>query len=203
MNPPFALKTSDEKEFSFVDSALKQMQDGGILFSILPYSTMVKSEVRMWRKHLLANNSLLSVITFPPDLFYPIGVHTLGIFVKKGIPHPEGQKVFWIRALNDGLLKKKGKRLQNSRARNDLETIRIDLRSFITNPDVRIENIPEFQKAVPIDFKDLQLELVPEAYLDQTKPSSDEIQIGIENLVRETAAFLIRARKENEILNEN
>jgi len=32
MNPPFALKSSDEKEYKFVDHALKQMSDGGILF---------------------------------------------------------------------------------------------------------------------------------------------------------------------------
>jgi type I restriction enzyme M protein len=202
MNPPFALKTSDEKEFRFVDQALKQMQDGGILFSILPYSAMVKSEVRTWRKHLLRNNTLLSVITFATDLFYPIGVHTIGIFVKKGIPHPQDQNVLWTRALNDGLLKKKGKRLPNPRAQNDLETIRNDLKSFIANPGIRVENIPEFQKSIPIDFDDPQLELVPEAYLDQTKPSYEDIQLGMENRVRETAAFLIRSKKELEVLNE-
>lgn len=36
MNPPFALKTSNEKEYKFVNHALSQMQDGGLLFSILP-----------------------------------------------------------------------------------------------------------------------------------------------------------------------
>ncbi len=42
MNPPFALKRSDEKEFKFVDHALKQIQTGGVLFSVLPYGTMVR-----------------------------------------------------------------------------------------------------------------------------------------------------------------
>jgi len=36
MNPPFALKRSDEKEFKFVDHALKQMQTGGYCFQFCP-----------------------------------------------------------------------------------------------------------------------------------------------------------------------
>ena len=126
MNPPFALKRDDEKEYKFVDHALRQMQDGGLLFSVLPYSAMVRPHrYKQWReKSLLANNTLLCVLTFPQDLFYPIGVHTLGIFVKKGIRHPREQKVLWIRAVNDGLLKSKGKRLPNPKAANDYEQIR-------------------------------------------------------------------------------
>jgi len=40
MNPPFALKSSDEKEFKFIQHALEQMDDGGVLFSVLPVSVM-------------------------------------------------------------------------------------------------------------------------------------------------------------------
>jgi len=35
---------------------------------------------------LLEKNTLLGVVTFPEDLFYPIGVLTVGLFIKKGIP---------------------------------------------------------------------------------------------------------------------
>jgi len=42
MNPPFALKRSDEKEFRFVNHTLRQVQHGGLLFSVLPTATMVK-----------------------------------------------------------------------------------------------------------------------------------------------------------------
>ena len=109
MNPPFALRSDDEKEFRFIDRALLQMQDSGLLFSVLPYSAMVKgSEYQQWRNALLTRHTLLSVVTFPPDLFYPVGVHTLGVFIKKGAPHPREQKVLWIRAINDGLGKAEG-----------------------------------------------------------------------------------------------
>ena len=200
MNPPFALKTSDEKEYKFIDVALRQMQDGGILFSVLPYSAMVKpGTYQHWRKNtLLANNTLLCVITFPQDLFYPIGVHTVGVFVKKGITHSSKQNVLWIRALNDGLLKSKGKRLPNPKAKNDYEGIIDTVKAFLTNQSFKVENVDRFQKASPIDFDDPMLELVPENYLDQELPTDDEIRDGIEQVVRDSVAFLIKAKKEDE-----
>lgn len=200
MNPPFALKSSDDKEFKFIDYALKQMQDGGILFSVLPYSCMIKGgNYLSWRKRLIENNTLLSVITFPEDLFYPVGVHTIGIFIKKGVPHPKNQKVLWIRGLNDGYLKKKGKRLENSRANNDYPKIVQIIQSFITNQDIEVKNIPEFQNATKIDYSDDNLELIPEAYLDEHDPSLEKIQEEVEYLVRESVAYLIRTKREGDI----
>jgi type I restriction-modification system DNA methylase subunit len=201
MNPPFALKDSADKEYRFIDHALKQMQDGGTLFCVLPYSVMVKGGgYFQWRKNtLLRNNTLLSVITFPPDLFYPVGVHSVGIFVKKGFPHPQDQNVYWIRAINDGMLKRKGKRLPTAKAENDYPKVRNLLKAFIANPTLEITDKVRFQKACPIDFTDSMLELVPENYLDQEIPTEAEIRSGIEQIVRDTAAFLIQERKENEL----
>ncbi|MYD57043.1 MAG: N-6 DNA methylase, partial [Rhodothermaceae bacterium] len=112
MNPPFALQRSDEKEYLFVQHGLDLLQDGCLLFSVLPISTMFESgEVREWRANqLLKHNTLLSVITFPPELFYPVSVHTLGVVIKKGSEHPKHQQVFWLRAVRDGYVKIKGKR---------------------------------------------------------------------------------------------
>ena len=58
-------------------------------------------------------------------------------------------------------------------------------------------NEPRFQKASPIDFSDNLLELVPENYLDQGPPSKDEIRDGIEQVIRDSVAFLIRSRMED------
>ncbi|MXX11478.1 MAG: N-6 DNA methylase, partial [Nitrospira sp. SB0667_bin_9] len=84
MNPPFALKKGDEKEYRFVQHGLDLLQDGGILFSVLPISTMFESgEVKAWRQNrLLKENSLLAVVTFPPELFYPIAVQRLGVIIR-------------------------------------------------------------------------------------------------------------------------
>lgn len=194
MNPPFALKRSDEKEFKFIDKALAEMQDGGVLFSVLPYSVMVKPGIyQTWRKRsLLANHTLLAVVTFPIDVFYPVGITTVGVFIKKGIPHPKDQKVLWVRALNDGLLKSKGKRLPNPKAINDLATVQDVVKAFIHNPGYRARNIHQFQRAMPVDFTDESLELVPEAYLSQARPSEEEICQGLDTNIRNTLAYLIK-----------
>ncbi|PQJ73611.1 HsdM family class I SAM-dependent methyltransferase [Polaribacter butkevichii] len=202
MNPPFALKDKDEKEYKFIQHALDQMIDGGLLFAIIPLSVLTKSGVsKKWRQNqLLKENTVLSVISLPDKLFYPVGVHTCALIVKKGVPHPENQKVFWAKCNEDGYLTKKGKRLKNDSIENHLEQIEDKLKLFILNSNTKINNIPEFQKSEKIDFKDNLLELVPEAYLDQKIPTKEEIMIGIDELVREAAAFIIRSKNENEII---
>ncbi len=208
MNPPFALKSKDEKEYKFIEHALKQMEDTGILFAIIPVSVMIKSGAyRTWRKEkLLAENTLLSVITLPSNLFNNVGVHTCAIIVKKGIPHDYAKNVLWLRCVNDGYRIKKGKRITDKNVPNDLETCKNLLKLFILSQNQHIPNIPEFQKACPIDKTDKVFELVPEAYLDMKEPNNEEIEDGINLLFRESAAFIIRAEKENEIrgkYNEN
>jgi type I restriction-modification system DNA methylase subunit len=197
MNPPFALKRGSEKEYKFVDQALAQLQDGGILFSVLPYSAMVKPGSYLeWRKNsLLQQNTLLSVVTFPQDVFYPIGVTTVGIFVKKGIPHPKEQNVLWIRAMHDGLLKSKRKRLPNPREPDDLGSVADLLRAFIHNPQHPVGNIEQFQKACPIDLDDKHLELVAEAYLDQANPTLRGVFSSVEVGLRECLAYLIKINR--------
>lgn len=203
MNPPFPKKKSDKKEYLFIEQALKQMQDGGLLFCVLPYPCLVKSGSYLkWRETLLKENTLLSVITFPDDLFYPIGVHTAGLIVKKGIPHPKESPVFWLRAINDGYIKKKGKRVTSDKVPNDLEDTKAKLRDFIKDQTVIVENKLEMQKACSVDSKDSQVELVPEAYIDQKPPTPEEIEAGMDSLVRETVAFIIRSNKEGDFIKE-
>lgn len=200
MNPPFALKSSDEKEFRFIETALRQMQDGGILFSVLPYGAMVKSgEYREWRERLLAAHTLLSVVTFPPDLFYPVGVHSLGIFVRKGTPHPREQRVLWIRAINDGNVKRKGKRLPDAGSLNDFPAITPTIKAFVMNPATHpVAAIMMRQMASPIDFTDPLLELVAENYLDAPPPSDEELRDGIEAVVRDTMSYLVGTKREHQ-----
>jgi len=198
MNPPFAQKSDKNKEYKFIEHSLKQMQDEGILFSILPVSVLIEKSTKQWRKDLLKSNTLLSVLTFPDDLFYPTGTHTLGVFIKKGIPHPKEQKVFWVKIRHDGYLKKKGKRLKNKRATDELEIIKESLKNFIKNQESsKKENIPEFKKICKINFDDSDLELVPESYLDDREPDYGEIIREIETLVKETAGYLLNLEKKN------
>ncbi len=206
MNPPFALKASDEKEYSFVQHALEQMQDGELLFSVLPFSTMIEGGAHKdWRKNkLIAENTLLSVIVFPPELFYPVGVYSLGIIVKKGISHPINQKVLWLRLIRDGFVKKKGKRILSRDEPNYFEKYKDILKKFIKNPNIEVTNECEIGKATPIDFNDFLFELVPEAYIDDSVTSRKEIEDDIDTNIREYVAFLIRFKKETTVMkNEN
>jgi type I restriction enzyme M protein len=197
MNPPFPKKKTKVQEFLFVEYALKQMQDEGLLFSVLPYPCLIKpGKYLEWRKRLLKENTILSVITFPDDLFYPVGVHTAGIIIKKGVPHDKSKDVFWIRAINDGHKKSKGRRLENKKIPNDYEKIMEPLKSFIKNQDVNIPNKKRFYKTCPIDFSDNILELVPEYYLDDDPPTMEKIQSGMDDALRSMAAYMIRHKIE-------
>ena len=194
MNPPFALKEEDTKEYRFVTHALEQMETGGLLFSVLPLSVMNKGgAAKAWRNNMLiAHNTLLAVVTFPVDLFYPIGVHTCGIFVKKGVPHPEDQPLLWIRAINDGYRKIKGKRLLDSTIPNNLEQVLDLMRLFVLNPSTNVQNVPKFMKSDTIDWNDSLLELIPEAYLDEEDPNPQELRPKLEMIFRNAIAHIIK-----------
>lgn len=198
MNPPFALKKGDEKEYKFVEHALKQIEDDGLLFVVLPMSVLLEEETKSWRKDvLLKENTLVSVITFPDDLFYPVGVMTLGMFVRKGTPHDfKKSKVYFARCLQDGFIKKKGVRKESNKVRNILEEIKEELKTFIKNTETNVKNIPEFKKACLINANDDLFELVPEFYLDSKMPSDDEIKKQVAIMVRESLIYNIRNKEE-------
>jgi hypothetical protein len=104
-------------------------------------------------------------------------------------------KVLWIRALNDGLLKSKGKRLPNPKAGNDFAKIKDMLRAYLDNPRFHVKNVNQFQKVAPVDFDDPQLELVPEAYLDQAEPDPVSVFSTLEATMRDVLGYLIKIKE--------
>lgn len=196
MNPPFAQKGSQKKEYHYVEQALNQMQDDGLLFAILPMSVLLKGgEELNWRKeYLLKNHTVLSVVTFPEDLFYPVGVRTLGLFIKKGTPHDKTKNVFWAKVNYDGFVKSKGKRLESTKAVDELLEIKSFLKKAIKEINFEANN-PKYYINKPIDFTDKQLELIPEAYLDEGIVSISDTINEVDKIVRELFAFLITSKK--------
>lgn len=206
MNPPFALKKGDEKEYKFIEHALKQMEDGGLLFSVLPISVLVESATKMWRKEvLLKNNTLLAVVTFPEDLFNPsASVGTVGLFIKKGIPHDfEKDEVYFARCMEDGFKIKKAVRKESDKVRNMLEEIKEELKRFIKGEIPKTKSIPEFKNVCKISKDDKEYELVPEAYIESNIPSFEELQIGLDEMIREEAVYIIRNKEKLFTKNEN
>ncbi len=206
MNPPFALKGRGDKEYRFVSRALDLMADGGVLFSLLPLDAMFRSsDEKVWRRDdLLKHHTLLSVMSFPPELFMPAALkQVVGVIIKKGTPHQKEQPVFWARIENDGLMVLKSKRLPGEEQRpprkvpNDMPEILPKLRHFIADQYSVQANKPRLCKTAPIDFDDPLFELVPEIYLDTNQPSPSELFDAVDNMVRETAAFLLRFQRES------
>ena len=199
MNPPFAIKSVDIKEYRYVQHALNQMAKGGLIFCILPLGAMFEQgDEKEWRQNtFLEENTLLAVITLHHDLFLPSAdVHTLCIIAKRGTKHPRAQKVLWARAVHDGHVVVKGRRLPSNDEPDDLATLLPIVRAFVHDPSFPIKSVPEFYKVAPIDFTDPLMELVPEAYIDSKPITSEEIQEGMERLVRENVAFMVKFKHE-------
>ena len=193
MNPPFTRKKSTHKDYEFVSYALAQLEDHGLLFSILPYAVMAKGgAAKTWRRRLLDQHTLVAVVTLPIDVFYPVSAPPVGVVLRKGTPYPREQNVLWVRAETDGHLKSKGKRLTSSLTDNQLEDSKSILRAFINNSQMPVASIPRHLVAAPIDLGDSQLELVPEAYLEQEPISLSSVNGHVDMVLRECAAYMVR-----------
>ena len=79
MNPPFKQTRS---EADFVDHALRQTQDEGLLFAVLPFVVVGGKKYADWRKRLLDRHTLLACVKFDKSLFYPIAEATYGVVLK-------------------------------------------------------------------------------------------------------------------------
>jgi type I restriction enzyme M protein len=193
MNPPFALKERDEQEHKFVNQALAQMQTGGLLFVVLPYSELIKDGTLSWRKdELLKDNTLVCVVSFPEDLFYPVAdKHTCGVIIKHGIPHDYNRDVLWVKITDDGFVKRKSKRVSKKTEGNDLTKVVDVIKEFINETIDRIEPTPRLIKAAPIVDKEDDLEIVPELYLDNRDYSLKNIQKQIQEQLRGILSFSV------------
>lgn len=112
MNPPYPHKKTDAPTESFVERALEGLAQGGRLAAIIPQSLLVKNPKAAWRKGILARNTLEGVFLMPDELFQPYASATTAVvYLRKGIPHPKGKRVFFARIESDGFRLKKGVRV--------------------------------------------------------------------------------------------
>lgn len=99
MNPPFALK--NQYEWQFVDRALEIMKEDGLLFSILPTTTIGGSSNNRkeitWRTQLLKKHTLVAVVKLAEELFYPhVSKGTYGVLIRAKRPHDiDNDPVVW------------------------------------------------------------------------------------------------------------
>jgi hypothetical protein len=112
MNPPYPHKSTDAPTEDFVERGLEGLSRGGRLAVIIPLSLLVKSSKADWRRSILAKHTLEAAIKLPDELFQPYAQpYTVVLYLRKGIPHPKGKRVFFSRIENDGFRLKKGVRV--------------------------------------------------------------------------------------------
>ena len=191
MNPPFALKRDDEQEFTFIEHALHQMTDGGLLLSVTPVSVMYSgSKDLAWRKRLLQFNTVLCVISFPNDLFYPqASVEPVIVIIKKGDKHTRDTETLFVRITDDGFTKLKKRRLPHGR-QSQLDLLENDIRSFIAGGTVN--EIPGLIQKKKIDIDDEHLEIIPQQYLDNSELDIQKLQSSMNSIYSELVFQQIR-----------
>ncbi|NQV18667.1 MAG: N-6 DNA methylase [Armatimonadetes bacterium] len=195
MNPPFALY---EKEYEFVDHAIDQMIDGGLLFAILPTSVMTSSNNNgkeyVWRQKLLEKHTLKAVIKLSEDLFQP-NAHkgTYAVIIETWKPHNDSS-VFWA-IMDDGYTMKKAKRLPSETVPSNIDFIQKELKQWLLaeKPPNELERVIGYTR---INHNSINLDLSPEHHMPFDSTRNVDFSLPIKSL----RVFMLNS-KENKIVN--
>ena len=179
MNPPFALDEPQE-EWRFVERSLDQMAQGGLIFAILPTTSVGSSNngrgERAWRKRLLGRHTLKVTLRLPEDLFYPhVKKGTVGVVIEAHRPHRPDDLVFWA-VLDDGIKRSKlGRQSEGPRNIGELQSA---VGNFLRTGTQPI-NVPRKVSCKPAEG----IDLYPMTYLDAGIQSLDvqEVQWSLED----------------------
>lgn len=152
MNPPFSLTDPAMYEHVFIDRALRDMCQGGLLFSIIPRAILNSADSRrggaQWRQELLKRHSLKAVIQLPLSLFFPVAVGTYGMIVKAHEPHNANDPVVWA-MLDDGIIRSKTQK-QRAYETGNMGVVTQSVKDFITH-DIRPMFVERQIDCQPID----------------------------------------------------
>lgn len=182
MNPPFPHERTDSPVESFVSRALDALKDRGKLAVILPMSLLVKKEKSGWRTSILEKNTLLAACQLPDELFQPFATATTAfVLIEKGVPHNPRRKTMFVRLHHDGLVLKKGTRVERPSEPNQIP----DAVDAILNKT----NTSGFASAAKISGGD---EWAPGAYVEAALPEEAELKENVDVLLRRLASFYTR-----------
>jgi methylase of polypeptide subunit release factors len=112
INPPYATdkktKASDEKgkvvidsgksELEFIELMLDCLEPGGTGVAIVPVSCAIGMDTKAKedRRRILSKHTLDAVMSMPPEVFYPTGVHTCIMVFRAGEPHERARRDTWF-----------------------------------------------------------------------------------------------------------
>ncbi len=164
MNPPFALQ---EAEWKFVDHALDSMESNGLLFAVLPTTTMNatnddRGEIT-WRKQMLNRHTLISVIKLAEDLFYPVvSKGTYGVIIKAHKPHNIKEDKIIFAVLHDGIIRTKTEKLSKY---TNTDMVAKSIKNYFSTKTVPQYIPKEIDCHVIEKFANGNLDLSPENYI--------------------------------------
>ena len=187
MNPPFKLTSNSET--NFVDYGLSQMQEGGIIFVVLPFVVVGGKTNQEWRRHLLERHTLLASIKLDKNLFYPVAEATYALILRAHEPHPEDSTVFMGSLFDDNHRPRRSKMLSDYEAVDNVEIMTKSVRRFLLGQPVN-ENIDREQILVVIDPAG-DCDFSPEGYLQSRAGRVDAAFRAIE---AESARRRVEAR---------
>ena len=185
MNPPFKLARS---ESDFVDHALRQMKDEGILFAVLPHVVVGGTTYKEWRERLLKRHSLLACVKFDKNLFYPVAEATYGIIVRAHVPMKKTKSVFMGILMDDNHRPRQSKMLSKFETKDNVDRLTNALRRFLLDQHVK-PSIDREQRVVK-RFLDSDLEFSPESYIRSGK---SEINAAFRAVETNSARWRVRA----------
>ncbi|MHB7944489.1 HsdM family class I SAM-dependent methyltransferase [Staphylococcus haemolyticus] len=113
INPPYSqAKTknlSHLSEISFINETLSLMKTGAKLAAIVPQSTMIgkTKNDKNYKREILENHSLDTVITLNKDTFYGVGVNPCIAVFTAGIPQDDKKRVNFVNFSDDGYVVRK------------------------------------------------------------------------------------------------
>lgn len=113
INPPYSqAKTknlSHLSEISFINETLSLMKTGAKLAAIVPQSTMIgkTKNDKNYKRQILENHSLDTVITLNKDTFYGVGVNPCIAVFTAGIPQDDKKRVNFVNFSDDGYVVRK------------------------------------------------------------------------------------------------
>ncbi|MCE4963022.1 HsdM family class I SAM-dependent methyltransferase [Staphylococcus haemolyticus] len=113
INPPYSqAKTknlSHLSEISFINETLSLMKTGAKLAAIVPQSTMIgkTKNDKNYKREILENHSLDTVITLNKDTFYGVGVNPCIAVFTAGIPQDDKKRVNFVNFSDDGYIVRK------------------------------------------------------------------------------------------------
>lgn len=186
MNPPFPHKKTDTPIEDFVERALHGLKNRGKFAVILQSSLLAKKDKGKWRADVLRSNALLAVCQLPDELFQPFAsANTAFALIEKGIPHNPDRKTMFVRLRHDGLVLKKGARVERASELNQIP----DAIDAILNHTAK----PGFSGAASISGHD---EWTPGAYIASAPASETAVISGVDVLLRRMASFYVRYAQE-------